>query len=603
MDSPVITIKDLEAVSVFSRGSTEIFKTGQWSSKKPIYVEKISPCREACPAGNDIAGLLSLVAEKDFDRALELLLQENPLPGVCGRVCYHPCQAKCNRGQYDEAVEIRSLERATAELGFAVPKMFNPVASDPKSIAVIGSGPAGLSAAYFLARFGHRVKIFEKRVELGGVLRYGIPDYRLPENILKKEINRIIALGIDMEMDVNVDGKMLDNIKSAYDFLFLSVGAWVPRKAGAPGENTNDVLYGLDFLSDRNKDGKYKHKKHVIVIGGGDVAVDVARVALRLCAPGVKVTMAAPEALDNFPAIPESIKEALEEGIKMIGRYKPEEFIVTDRGLEHIRLSRTKVQKDPQNGIYTMMPARGKDLILEADLAIVAIGQIPHIDPFMADILDGNSNKVYVNEFGMTPLEGIYAGGDLIRQRPAVVDAIASGKKAALAMHLQASGCKVEEIIPLMRLGTGPSLSIQSYMDYIGQATEKNEGRKTPASLMTRDAIENPLLKVVQFSELNTLLYRKTLPHYGEKVSPKSRIQGLEEVNKGLDLSNTVEEAKRCFYCGKCTRCDLCFLLCPDISIMKAGNNGYSVKTDYCKGCGICASTCPRHVIEMGGSQ
>jgi len=606
MDSRTITIKDIEAVSLFSRGSTEIFKTGQWSSKKPFYVEKISPCREACPAGNDISGFLSLAAEKDFDNALEALLQENPLPGVCGRVCYQPCQAKCNRGQYDEAVEIRSLERITAESGFAVPKMFSSVASDPKNIAVIGSGPAGLAAAYFLARFGHRVKIFEKLGEPGGVLKYGIPDYRLPKNILKKEINRIIALGIDIETNVNIDGKMLDNIKSAYDFLFLSIGAWIPRIAGASGENMQDVLYGLDFLSDRNNWGRYANKRHVVVIGGGDVAVDVARVALRLCAPGVKVTMVAPEALDDFPAIPENIKEAREEGVKMIGRYKPAEFIVTDRGLQHIRLSRTKVRKDPKTGIYTMTPARGKDLVLEADLAIVAIGQTSDVESFPSEILDGDYGKVFVNEFGMTRIGGIYAGGDLIRQRPAVVDAIASGKKAAIAMHLQTSGVKSEEIMPMLQLGAGSSLSLQAYMD-AGRKIRDEEFKPFEPFKQFKplEQLEpfKPFKTVVQFSELNTLLYRKVPPRFGEKTPPKLRIQGFEEVNKGLDISNAVEEAKRCFYCGKCTRCDLCFLLCPDISIIKAGNDGYTVKTDYCKGCGICATTCPRHVIEMGGGQ
>ena len=253
-------MEDAENLVPCASGTTAIFKTGQWSPKKPFYMEKVSPCREACPAGTDIPHLLSLAAKGDFDQALELILQENPLPGVCGRVCYHPCQNACNRGQFDETVQIRSLERAVAEHGSAAPEVMVLSGHRPMSIAIIGSGPAGLSCAYFLARFGHKVNIFEKHNEAGGVLMYGIPHYRLPKHVLKRETNRILSLGIDLKCGVTVDRKMLDNIGPEHDALFISAGAWMPRISGAQNEDSKDVLHGLDFLADRNKRSKYEKK-------------------------------------------------------------------------------------------------------------------------------------------------------------------------------------------------------------------------------------------------------------------------------------------------------------------------------------------------------
>ena len=575
MDNHPVTIEDIKRIVPFSQGSTEVFKTGQWSPHKPVYVEKLSPCREACPAGNDIPGVLALVAEGEFDRALELILQENPLPGICGRVCYHPCQKQCNRGQFDEAVEIRALERSLADYGSANPELSS--AGLAKGIAVVGSGPAGLAAAYFLARFGHKVTIYERNQEPGGVLRYGIPDYRLPKDVVKREIDRILQLGVDLKTGINVDRKMLTDMKSLYDSLFLSVGAWAPRTLGLAGEAISEILHGLEFLYKAKRDGVCTGKKHIVIIGGGDVAVDVARTAARLSDIGTRITMVAPEKLGEFPAIPEGIVAAEEEGIKVVGGYRPVEF--TGNGsLKQARFVRTKVQKDPTTGIYKMLPAGGKGLSLEANLVVIAIGQLPELDPFTAEILEDNGLKVYIDEFGMTPLAGLYAGGDLVKQRPAVVDAIAAGKRAAIAIDAGSREIDPAKIFSSFRLGNGPSLSAQVY----------------------RGDSKIDVHRVVQFSELNTLPYRKSLPHLGQKVSPKSRTRDFEEVNKGLDRASAIEEAKRCFYCGTCIGCDLCFLLCPDLSILKTGFKNYDVIADYCKGCSQCATTCPRHVIEMG---
>ena len=298
-----LKVENIESIIPVSRVSTEVFKTGQWSSRKAFYRQKISPCREACPAGNDIPAMLSYAAKGDFDTALASLLMENPLPAVCGRVCYHPCQMKCNRTQFDETVEIRSLERAIADLGKADPRMFSNPEDRKTTVGVVGSGPAGLSAAYFLRLFGHKVAIFESRPDPGGVLRYGIPEYRLPKEVLSREIGRMLGLGIELKVNERIDNYRLEDLRKQFKYIFLGTGAWVPRRLETAIDEPRRVVYGLDFLSHEKKMDFCEGKKNIVIIGGGDVAVDVARTARRFAAAKL-ITMVAPEKEGEFPCDP-----------------------------------------------------------------------------------------------------------------------------------------------------------------------------------------------------------------------------------------------------------------------------------------------------------
>ncbi len=566
-------IADVDSIIPVARGSTEVFRTGEWSPRKPVFLDKISPCREACPAGTDLAGVFSLVAEGDLDGALGLILEENPLPAVCGRVCYQPCQSKCNRLQFDEAVEIRAIERAVADRGVAEPKISSP--ENRMSVAIIGSGPAGLSAAYFLARFGHGITILEEREEPGGVLRYGIPEYRLPKDVLKGEIGRMLSMGITLTTHIRVEPGGLMDLRDQYDAVFLSTGAWLPRELGVPGENLRDVFHGLSFLGGEQGRAYLEDKKNIVVVGGGDVAVDASRTARRLCGAKARVTVVAPEELDDFPAIPETVGEASAEGIDMVGGYRPLEF-EGQRRVELVRLGRTRVERDSETGTYELIPIAGEDLPLKADLVIVAIGQVPDGSLFPPEIVGEGVPKVCVDDRGMTSIPGVYAGGDLVGGRASVVDAIASGKRAALAMHMGLRGEKRENM-GLFSPGNGSSLSVQAYT------------MGTPFDLA----------RVIQFADLNTLLFPRSLSHRSGKLEPDVRLRDFREVNIGLDRAAAIEEARRCFYCGRCSGCDLCLLLCPDLSILREGHGDYRVNADYCKGCGICIEVCPRSVIEV----
>ena len=304
-----------EFVIPISYGSTEVIETGKWGFQKPQTVFMTAPCQEACPAGNPIPQFLYFATQGKYDEALRTLLRENPFPGVCGRVCFHPCETDCNRAQYDESVSIHAMERYVSDAASnQLPNLKSMRNRDSKKVAIVGAGPAGLSCAYFLALLGHKVTIIEAQKEPGGVMRWGIPGYRLPKSVLKKEIQRIFNLPIEIKTGIKVGEDFSFNELTRFDVVFLSPGARLNASLSIDGEDLKRVRKGGDFLERINSKEKVTLGKETLVIGGGNTAMDVARSALRL---GSKVTVAYRRTRNEMPAIQDEIVEAEEEGARI----------------------------------------------------------------------------------------------------------------------------------------------------------------------------------------------------------------------------------------------------------------------------------------------
>jgi len=576
-----ITIEDIKQIAPFSQGSTEIFLTGLWSSRKPVHIDKTSPCRHACPIGNDIARAFYEASMGHYDEALRIFRQDNPLPGVCGRVCYHPCEVLCNRKEYDEAVNIRGFERFLADNGKVDIGREKPAHLRKERVAIIGSGPAGLSASYHLTRLGFSVTIFEALPEPGGMLRYGIPEYRLPKDILDREIGYIRNLGVEIRTGARVGKDLpLTDMRNDYQALFLALGAHGGTELGIKGEHLPGIMDGVTYLRTINLGKKVRLGKKVAVIGGGNTAIDCARTARR---SGAKdITIIYRRSRTEMPALAEDVEGTEKEGIKIELLAAPRRLISENGKLSGIECVRMRLGEPDASGRPRPIPVEGSEFLVSVDSVISATGQAPQTE-FLKELgllVDKNSVIEISCETAATNIEGIFAGGDSAGTRAFVADAIASGKQGALAISCYLDGIDIKKAFKNHQIGDQPSFSFQHLLD----------PEHYPADLK----------KVVPYDKINTLCFPHGARHDNpDNLTPKEAVKNFKEVAGGIDPSQMPFEIYRCFKCGTCTHCDLCFLLCPDISIMK-GKDGYSVRTDFCKGCSQCATTCPRNVIEMG---
>lgn len=540
--------KDMPELPI-SISDTLYNKTGSWRNMKPVIENKAAPCTKACPAGNLIPVYLDLILRGKIEEAAKVILKTDPIPSITGRVCTHPCEIGCNRRRYDEPISIRSFDRFLGDY-YLDKKGQPPKEETGKKIAVVGSGPAGMTAAYYLREKGHSVIIFEKSDRPGGVLMDGIPEYRLPKEIVWKEFKALERMGIVIKYNIEVGKDVgLDELLKEYDAVFVATGAPIERKMRIPGEE--HFINGLEFLREVNRGNRKPPGKKVAVIGGGNVAMDVARSLLRIGAIPVILYR---RTRKEMPAIEEEVDRALEDGIEFKFLTLP---VKAERKNGKLILTNIKMQlgEPDKSGRRRPIPIEGSEYEEEYDAVITAIGELADTSIFPKETLDENGWLIADRKTAATKIKGLFAGGDLVEGPSLVVKAIAWGRAAANSIDLYVRGVEI------------PS------------------PEKPP--------------RTVAFNRIVTEYF----PHLPRI---KQRELRVEERIKSFDaeevLGYTEEEAKkealRCFSCGYCNSCGNCWVYCPDSAIKWV--NGYpEVDYDYCKGCGICARECPRGVIEM----
>jgi NADPH-dependent glutamate synthase beta subunit-like oxidoreductase len=526
-------------------GTSRANKTGSWRTERAVYTNRMPPCNDACPAGENIQAWLYEAESggEGYERAWRRIMEDNPFPAVMGRVCYHPCETACNRGQLDEAVSINSVERFVGDeairQGWRVSVDVPPTG---KRVLVVGAGPSGLSAAYHLARRGHSVSIKEAGPMTGGMMRFGIPRYRLARDVLDAEVQRILDLGVELELDAKVTD--LETVRHDYDAVFLAVGAQLGRRAYIPAGSAAHVLDAVDLLRGVEEGERPLLGRRVAVYGGGNTAMDAARTAKRLGAAEAIVVYRRTQ--DRMPAHESELREAEEEGVLF-------KWLTTITQVDSGRLTIERMELDD-----TGFPQPTGELEeLDADSLVLALGQ--ETDLSLLDGVPGlvvQDGVVSVDAGMMTGCPGVFAGGDMVPQERSVTVAVGHGKRAA--RH------------------------IDGWL-----SAEAPEPDVRPA--------------LATFDTLNTWYYSDAPRAHRPVLDRARRESTFDEVVLGHDEHTALLEARRCLSCGNCFECDNCYGVCPDNAVIKLDQPGerYLIDLDYCKGCGICVAECPSGAIQM----
>jgi NADPH-dependent glutamate synthase beta subunit-like oxidoreductase len=529
--------------------------TGTWRSAMPDYHNSPSPCRGACPVDGRIAEWVRQVEHGDLQAAWLTLADNNPFPAIAGRICHHPCESVCNRAQLDETVGICSLERHVGDTALSEGWKFpRPVAERKQSVAIVGAGPAGLSAAYQLRRQGFQVTLYESGDQLGGLMRYGIPAYRLDKKILDGEIKRIVDLGVEVKLQVEVaDAQALQQLHDEFDAVYLATGASRSKALPTLDYSQSWVMDSADFLAATNAGKPCDLGEKLIVIGGGSAAMDVARTARRL---GKSVTMLALEGEAQLPAQRVEVDEALEEGIEFVCASMVQS-VTGDGDKLSFNCIKVDFQQGDARGAFRIEPIAGSEFTLMANAVIPSIGQDADLSRW-GDLLDSEGPVIQTSKQWQTSTPGIFAGGDVASMDRFVTQAVGMGKQAALEIWR----------------------SIDSKSAGAAQVAEPETA----------------------FDEINTDYYPLAERNLQAHEDVEVRLKNFGEVQKPLTSDEAINEATRCFSCGTCIYCDNCYLYCPDMAITRL-DRGYEVKTDYCKGCGLCVAECPTGSISMREEQ
>ncbi len=521
-------------------------RVGPVRSRMPIYVDLLPPCNAGCPAGENIQEWLRLMKEGAAEDAWRQLTKDNPFPAIHGRVCYHPCEAACNRKDLDAAVSIHSVERHLGDLAIENGWQFDrPRNNTGYRVLVIGAGPSGLSAAYHLARLGHEVVIQDSGDLPGGMMRYGIPEYRLPRDVLDAEIDRLVNLGVQIQTRTWVKDLLREQREGRFDAVFVAVGAHLSKRVEIPSVDASHMIDAVDFLRDVASGERPKIGRKVAVYGGGNTAMDAARVARRLGAEESVVVYR--RTRETMPAHAEEAEEAEREGVKMNWLRTIQSLAADEMTVEIMELDK--------NGRAV---GTGRFETLEADTVILAVGQradtgflraIPGLR-FEDDVVQVDTTSL------MTDVPGIFAGGDAVPSERTVTIGVGHGKRAA---------------------------------------------HQIDAWLNRSNALARPKHPIVNFSDLHLWYFgandsRREQP----EVAPEDRMSDFGEVVGGLDAEAARFEARRCLSCGNCFECDGCLGACPEDAVIKLGKgHGYRFDYEKCTGCATCFDQCPVHAIEM----
>ena len=553
--------------------------SGSFGTLRAAQVAKQAPCIGNCPSGNDIRGWLTVIAQRDktgtslpdaCDQAWKIEMETNPFPAIMGRICPHPCETHCNRSEKGGAVAINSVERTLGdwglERGLAAPTLDLGGPFDER-VAVIGSGPAGLSCAYQLARRGYQVTVFETLPKPGGMLRYGIPDYRLPRTVIDAEIQRLIDLGVELKCGVTVGESItFETLRTDYTAVFVAIGAHVGKQLGIPGEDGPGVMTGTEFLRRVNSDDAPHIGEQVVVIGGGDTAIDAARVSLRLGTDsagvaqrlGSKVTILYRRTRDEMPAIDREVAEALEEHIDIVYLAAPAKVLRDASGkVIGILAQRMQMGEPDESGRRRPLPIEGDVFELRADTLITAVSQAPDTDALGAF---EKSGRIAGDEWGCTHLDGVWTGGDNANLGIATT-AIGQGRKAALSIHASLRGD-------------------QPRADHRGP--------------------------VLSPDRLKLDYYQRTTPATRAVDAPEVRLSNPHvELDHGITQDQFLTEVASCFSCGSCFGCERCWMYCTPGCFKRLSSadvrpgSYYTLDTNLCNGCNKCVEECPCGFLDM----
>jgi NADPH-dependent glutamate synthase beta subunit-like oxidoreductase len=518
--------------------------TGTWRSERPVYVDRLPPCNQACPAGENIQAWLYHAESGDYEAAWRVLMVDNPLPAVHGRVCYRPCETACNRGQLDQAVSVHAVERFLGDEALKQGWTVAPGTASGKRVLVVGAGPSGLSAAYHLRRLGHGVTIHDAGPVAGGMMRFGIPKYRLPRDVLDGEIRRIQDLGVAIELDSKVADLPRLMREGGFSAAFVAVGAHLAKRTGIPAREAGKILDAVSLLRGLESGEKPQLGRRVVVYGGGNTAIDAARTAKRLGAEEALIVYRRNRA--QMPAHDFEVEEALEEGVVV-------RWLETIKRIEETTFTVEKMALD-QTG---WPQPTGEFETIEADTLVLALGQNADTRFLEAvpDIEIATDGVVQVDAQMMTGHPGVFCGGDMVPAERTVTIAVGHGKKAAR--------------------------NIDAYL--------RGETYQAP-----------PKHEIAEFETLNTWYYTDADQSVQPALDLARRQASFDEIHGSLDQTIALFEARRCLSCGNCFECDNCYGICPDNAVIKLGpGKRFRFNYDYCKGCGMCATECPCGAVMM----